>query len=71
MIIALKDVPGYERHLLYCTDLFKDRRPKRRPRRPTSLKAVDRSLQLHGEHICKLTGPTTLGSTTRAAAGVA
>ena len=54
MIIALKDVPGYERHLLFCTNLLNRRRPRRRRRRPTPLKAVNRSLHIHGEHVCKL-----------------
>ena len=71
MIIALKDVPGYERHLLYCTNLFDHRRPKRRRRRATSLKAVNRSLHVHGEHICKLACRPTVVSTSRRAAGVA
>ncbi len=54
MIIALKDVPGYERHLLFCTNLFRERPANRRRRRPTALKAVNRSLAALGEHVCKL-----------------
>ena len=49
MIIRLKDVPRDERHLLYCTNLFAPRKQRRRRRR--FVRAMNRSLRVHGESI--------------------
>ena len=49
MIIRLKDVQRDERHLLFCTDLFAPR--KRRRRRCRCLRAINRSLRIHGESV--------------------
>ncbi len=49
MIIRLKDVQRDERHLLFCTNLFAPR--KRRRRRRRYLRAMNRSLRIHGESI--------------------
>ena len=49
MIIRLKDVQQDERHLLFCTDLFAPRKRQRRRRR--SVRAMSRSLRVHGESV--------------------
>ncbi len=49
MIIRLKDVQRDERHLLFCTSLFAPR--KRRRRRYRCLRAINRSLRIHGESV--------------------
>ena len=53
MIIPLKDVPGYERHLLFCSNLSGQYRSRRRRRRHTR-RAVNRSLRVHGEAVGRL-----------------
>ena len=49
MIIRLKDVQRDERHLLFCTDLFGPRKQRRRQYR--CLRAINRSLRIHGESV--------------------
>ncbi len=49
MIIRLKDVQRDERHLLFCTNLFAP--PKRHRRRRRYLRAMNRSLRVHGESV--------------------
>ena len=53
MIIRLKDVQNDERHSLFCTNLFA--RPKRRRRRRRYVRAMNRSLRIHGESVDELT----------------
>ncbi len=54
MFIRIQDVPRYERHLLFCSNLS-DRRPKRRRRRRSNTRrAVNRSLRIHGEVVGQL-----------------
>lgn len=54
MFIRIQDVPRYERHLLFCSNLS-DRRPKQRRRhRWRTRRAVNRSLRVHGEAVGRL-----------------
>lgn len=62
MIIRLKEIPGYERHLLFCSNLS-GRRPKRRRRRRWhSRRAVNRSLRVHGETVSQLVDRIVISS---------
>ena len=48
MLLALCDVPSYERHLLFCTD------PQLGARAPCAvddLSAINRALTIHGETV--------------------
>jgi hypothetical protein len=50
MIVALSDIPTYERHLLFCSRL--DGRRRRRThhrRRDPQVPPMNRSLAVHGE----------------------
>jgi hypothetical protein len=57
MFIALRDVPSYERHLLFCADLERGPRGRRPRRRCPRLSAVNRSLSIHDERVKELFTP--------------
>ena len=51
MLISIHDVPRYERHLLFCSALSNDRPRKRRPRRRSDIRAINRSLATCNEAV--------------------
>jgi hypothetical protein len=53
MFVSIHDVPSYERHLLFCSDL--NARPKRRKRRRSDVPAINRTLAIHGEVVSQKT----------------
>ncbi len=71
MFIRIQDVPRYERHLLFCSNLS-DRRPKRRRRRRSNTRrAVNRSLRVHGEAVGRLIDRSVLHPADRSLPGAA
>ena len=53
MIVSLKDVPRYERHLLFCTALAPTYRRPRQRRSLTHVAAINRSLRIHGDGVSR------------------
>ena len=71
MIIPLKEVPGYERHLLFCSNLSDHRPRRRRRRRSHTRRAVNRSLRVHGEAVVRLIDRSILHPAARSLPGAA
>jgi hypothetical protein len=46
MVISIQDVPPYERHLLFCSELDHARRPRRHRRPAHNAPAIDRPLPI-------------------------
>ncbi len=49
MVISIRDVPAYERHLLFCTNFGRCRR--RQHHRHRKIHAINRSLAVCGEAV--------------------
>ncbi len=71
MFIRIQDVPQYERHLLFCSNLSDHRPRRRRRRRSHTRRAVNRSLRVHGEAVGRLIDRSVLHPADRSLPGAA